>query len=176
MSSIQDICIITTLLIVNDLVQEAFHFQRQHRSIFNQKEILLHFFQTCDKMNQLPVILHLPLSSNEEQEFLSYLNNSPDTKVKTLLVVFYLQRAQYGDAFGANDLLNNHGIRKQGLLGQQDRQFRNVVIAGFRKTLPNVTQKLLDFCKSNNSKFTPSIINGAYFYFFTRIYNLNFKR
>lgn len=159
-SSIQDICITTTLLIVNDLVQEAFHFQRQHRSVFNEKEILLHFFQTCNKMNQLPLILHLPLSRNEEQEFLSYLKTSSDTKVKSLLVVFYLQRAQYGDAFAANDLLNNYVVMKQGLLGQQDGHFRNVVISGFRRTLPTVTQCLLDFCKKNHPKMS-SLINGT---------------
>lgn len=89
----------------------------------------------------------------EETEFIKYLKaNHQSENAKNLLVIYYLQRDRYGEAFDMNDRLNNNEISKQGLLGQRERNFRNVIVQGFKKTLPAVTQNLLDYCRNHKEK------------------------
>lgn len=151
MLDLQDLCITITLLIVNDLLQEAFHFQRQHRSDCNESELLQHFMEACDKTNQLVNVLQFPLSDVEEQALMKYLEVNRRDDTENLLVIYYLHRSRFAEAMSVNERLNNNTRITQGLLGQRNMNFRNEIIGDYRERLPDISKKLLDFCSSKEN-------------------------
>lgn len=144
-TDLQDLCITITLLIVNDLLPEAFHFQRQNRSECNEKELLQHFMEACDKTNQLVHILQLPLGEAEEEALVTYLEKNRRKDNEDYLVKYYMQRSQYAEAYENNDKLNSGRIVKQGLIGQSEDSLKPILVRQPNIGLPKVARDLLTY-------------------------------
>lgn len=138
-----DIRLHLNLLIANDHIDEAFMYQRNHRSEENVKTLLLQFFQGCEERNNLKTILQFSLDNQEEMAFSRYLESSKHPAADDLRVLYLLKRSRYVEAFDVNQ-----DLRKKGRSGGT----RDVVVSGFYKTLPSVTRKLAAHCAQQQNK------------------------
>ncbi|KAK3926779.1 Protein ELYS [Frankliniella fusca] len=138
-----DIKLHLDLLIVNDLINEAFMYQRSHRSDFNSEVLLKQFFQGCEERNHLRTVLQFSLDEDEEIAFTKYLETSKHPAADDLRVLYLLKRSRYVEALDVNQ-----DLRKKGRSGGT----RDVVVNGFYKTLPSVTRKLAAHCAQQQHK------------------------
>lgn len=138
-----DIKLHLDLLLVNDLINEAFMYQRNHRSDFNSEILLKQFFQGCEVRNHLRTVLQFSLDDDEEIAFSKYLETSKHPAADDLRVLYLLKRSRYVEALDVNQ-----DLRKKGRSGGT----RDVVVNGFYKTLPSVTRKLAAHCAQQQHK------------------------
>ncbi|XP_076631819.1 AT hook containing transcription factor 1 homolog [Colletes latitarsis] len=97
LSSIQDQSTLIDLSVEHGLVQSAFH--RRPQSHYAQ--LLMCFFQACKTYDKLGDILHLALSSAEEEMFIKFLEESKSENIRLL---YYLQRCRYMEANSGNSI------------------------------------------------------------------------
>lgn len=138
-----DITLHLSLLLANDLIDEAFMYQRNHRTEGNFGSLLQQFFQGCEERNHLRTILQFSLDDEEELSFSRYLENSRHPAADDLRVLYLLKRSRYVEALDVN-----LDLRKKGRSGGT----RDVVVNGFYKTLPSVTRKLAAHCAQQQTK------------------------
>ncbi|XP_054270370.1 uncharacterized protein LOC128991482 [Macrosteles quadrilineatus] len=160
----QDIRMEMTLLLVNDLIHEAFQFQRHHQSM--SAELLDQFFKGCVKMNKLNVIFKLALTPSEEEAFMTFLQKTSHPKADDLRVFYLLSRSRYVEAIDVNEKLHSAlGVRRgmglspapaarktfgtRGNSGGPTTKTvttRDMIINSVTKGLPSITRDLADYC------------------------------
>ncbi|XP_034239257.1 protein ELYS [Thrips palmi] len=138
-----DIKLHLNLLLANDLIDEAFMYQRNHRTDANFESLLSQFFQGCEERNHLRTVLQFSLDDEEEVTFSRYLETSRHPAADDLRVLYLLKRSRYVEALDVNQ-----DLRKKGRSGGT----RDVVVNGFYKTLPSVTRKLAVHCAQQQTK------------------------
>lgn len=153
---IEDIQLKTTLLVKNKQVTQAYNFLQQYYNEENNRELLLHFFQECDKIHQLGTILKLMLSPEEEELFMTYLQNFKETQSEDMQVVFYLMRSRIIEAVAVNERINFSNSRKVNSVRRprHNPTIRNVLVDGYAKTLPDVTRQLANYCSQQKKSLS----------------------
>ncbi|KAK5646681.1 hypothetical protein RI129_005145 [Pyrocoelia pectoralis] len=118
-TDINDLCTIISLYIANNMIDEAFHFQRQHHNTDVSLKLLQHFYRECDKIGNIESILFLPLWPEEEEAFMKYLTDVNHSQYNYIQILYYTQRSRYIDAMKVNDSTNIIQFQNKGLNGKQ---------------------------------------------------------
>uniref|UniRef100_A0A1Y1N0M4 Protein ELYS n=1 Tax=Photinus pyralis TaxID=7054 RepID=A0A1Y1N0M4_PHOPY len=146
-TDLNDLCTIISLYIANNMVDEAFHFQRRHHHTDVSLKLLQHFFKECDKSGNIESILFLPLWPEEEEAFMKYLTDVNHSQRSYIQILYYTQRSRYVEAMKVNDSTNlvqfqNKGLQGKQLITDQDR------IMNHLECISNPLSKtILDECK-----------------------------
>ncbi|XP_065200362.1 protein ELYS isoform X2 [Planococcus citri] len=146
-----------TLLLLNELIMEAYSTLR--KISFEDSKMLQNFFKVCDELGFLKEVFRLPLLPEEETEFLSYLDNCINKDAGDLKVMYLLSRGRYVEAV---DINHNMGTKvpKFAIVGKDTQKqdsggrttTRDLLVNAFSKTLPNVTNDLINFCRKERDK------------------------
>lgn len=55
---------------------------------------LFPFFLGCEELERLESIVHLPLTPDEEDSFVSYLSSSRHSSAQDILLIYYIQKSR----------------------------------------------------------------------------------
>ena len=86
------------LLLLNEQIARAFHYQRQCRNESNGTHLLNHLFQCCEKMGAIDKIFDLSLDEFEEEVLTNYLLSSEAPNAKQMLVLYLIVNNKVIDA------------------------------------------------------------------------------
>lgn len=124
------------VLLGNNLISEAFLFQKKH----GDKSLLVEFFNSCYKLGSLRAILKLPLTETEGQLLGEFLLSVDASMPRNLHFVYLLQRSKYVEAV---DLVENLRVKK-GQQQQVDAGSVNAVLSTYKATMPPIYQEMSD--------------------------------
>ncbi|RMX53817.1 hypothetical protein pdam_00000467 [Pocillopora damicornis] len=133
-----DVMLYITALLTNGKVIEAYHFQKCHQNARRCKELLYHFFSSCQQTQNMTRLLQLPLEFTEEDFLANFLQEETFPHSKELLVMYYFQKGRYVEGIRLNELL-----KKDKLVEQDERaKVRNALADAYLRCLPRVQRKL----------------------------------
>ncbi|KAF5298453.1 hypothetical protein FQR65_LT01232 [Abscondita terminalis] len=149
-----DLCTILTLYVASNMIDEAFHFQRQNVTA----RLLHHFYKECDKRCNVKAILFLPLTKEEEDAFIKYLNDVNHPQANELKIYFYTQRSRYVDAFQVYNksgriMSESRGLEGQHVLSNTDnimKKLNNVANPLSKSIMDQVNKKDMKISKVTN--------------------------
>ena len=125
----QDISLHISVLLANGAIQEAFTFQRSRRS----SNLLPLFYKKAEELSKLDSVLQLSLTSQEEREFVSFLQNSSRADSQEVLLMYYLQRSRFTEALQLNTSLQARGLSTGA---------RDAIMSRYRDILPGLANSL----------------------------------
>ena len=125
----QDISLHISVLLANGAIQEAFTFQRLRRS----SNLLPLFYKKAEELSKLDSVLQLSLTSQEEREFVSFLQNSSRADSQEVLLMYYLQRSRFTEALQLNTSLQARGLSTGA---------RDAIMSRYRDILPGLANSL----------------------------------
>ncbi|XP_049821968.1 protein ELYS isoform X3 [Aethina tumida] len=146
----KDVFTAISLFIANNMLDEAFYFQKQHHNN-NEERLLIHLFQECSKNEILRASLNRCLSNNEEKAFFNYLKQIRDPNMDDLQVFYFLLRSRFVEAFDIHQ--NSKRVRPecQGLVGQKNASRTDNIVKFFKSLLPDVSRNLVDVVRKERS-------------------------
>jgi len=130
----QDVSLHTSVLLANGAIQEAFTFQRSRRGTASSSNILAQFYRKAEELGKLDAVLQLSLTSNEEKEFVSFLQASKRVDSQEVLLMYYLQRSRFTEAMQLN-----HGLKTMGKGGSSARE---AIMDRYNHILPSLANTL----------------------------------
>ena len=125
----QDISLHISVLLANGAIQEAFTFQRSRRS----SNLLPLFYKKAEELSKLDSVLQLSLTSQEEREFVSFLQSSSRADSQEVLLMYYLQRSRFTEALQLNTSLQARGLSTGA---------RDAIMSRYRDILPGLANSL----------------------------------
>lgn len=148
------------VLLGNNLISEAFLFQKKH----GDKSLLLEFFNSCFKLGSLRSILKLPLTESEGQLLGEFLLSVDASMPRNLHFVYLLQRSKYVEAV---ELVESLQLKK-GQLQQPplalDSGSVSAVLSTYKATMPPIYQEMSEVYRKTGpgrgaprSSMTPSM-------------------
>ena len=120
----EDISLHISVLLSNGAIQEAFTFQRSRRS----SNLLPVFYSRAEELGKLDSVLQLSLTTQEEKEFVSFLQSSRRHDSQEVLLMYYLQRSRFTEAMQLNLRLKSLGAGSSGA--------RDAIMARYSDILP----------------------------------------
>nr|XP_015835953.1 PREDICTED: protein ELYS isoform X3 [Tribolium castaneum] len=148
----EDILTAISLYVANNMLDEAFYFEKQYTNQLGGKKLLLHLLNECKKNNKLRPLIYRSFNSCDEDVFLKYLRNLKDPTADDLHVYYHILRSRFLEAFESHNRTVPKQIETQGLFGQENATARDKLVYSFKKMLPDVTRNLLDFCHREKNK------------------------
>ena len=130
----QDVSLHTSVLLANGAIQEAFTFQRSRRGTASSSNILAQFYRKAEELGKLDAVLQLSLTSNEEKEFVSFLQASKRVDSQEVLLMYYLQRSRFTEAMQLNQ-----GLKTMGKGGSSARE---AIMDRYNHILPSLANTL----------------------------------
>uniref|UniRef100_A0A3Q3BB42 AT hook containing transcription factor 1 n=1 Tax=Kryptolebias marmoratus TaxID=37003 RepID=A0A3Q3BB42_KRYMA len=130
-----------SVLLYNRCLIEAWCLLRQHSNRLNIVELLGFLYESCQELNLIKELLKLPLGLNEQECLEKFLQGTGGLQNRELLMVHYLQQANYIPA-----LQLNHNLKVN--LNERDPKLkerfntRNSILDQYGKVLPRVQRKL----------------------------------
>ena len=97
LQQLEDIQLHLSVLLANGRVREAFHFQRQHANVSNEKDLLAHLLQGLEHYSHLGAVVQLPLLPREKASFLSFLRASLHPHAKDVLTLWCLTNGCFSE-------------------------------------------------------------------------------
>ncbi|XP_063224167.1 uncharacterized protein LOC134531990 isoform X2 [Bacillus rossius redtenbacheri] len=76
------------------------------------RDVLQHFFISCERSGLLRKVMHQPLSDYEEQEFLNYLRRSSSLDSEDMRVLYFTMRGRVAEGLAENDRINRERLHK----------------------------------------------------------------
>lgn len=137
------------VLLGNNLISEAFLFQKKH----GDKTLLMEFFNSCYKLGSLRSILRLPLTETEGQLLGEFLLSVDSTMTRNLHFVYLLQRSKYVEAV---DLVEQLRVKRSGQPAI-DTGSMAAVLTAYRKTMPPLYQEISDIYKKTGGGTTTNM-------------------
>uniref|UniRef100_A0A673IYN4 AT hook containing transcription factor 1 n=1 Tax=Sinocyclocheilus rhinocerous TaxID=307959 RepID=A0A673IYN4_9TELE len=126
-----------SVLLHNRCIVEAWALLRQHYNKLNMEEMMKFLFETCQELGLMKELLKLPLELAEQECLQRFLQNTGGFQNRELLMVHYLQQANYVPALQLNQTL------KLNLAVCSERSnTRNSILNQYGKVLPRVQRKL----------------------------------
>jgi hypothetical protein len=86
------------MLLVNQQISRAFHYQRLCRTESNAWDLLYHLFQCCEQMGVIEKLFKLPMDQLEEEVFTNFLLSSESPNSKQMLVLYLILNNKIIDA------------------------------------------------------------------------------
>ncbi|XP_073725287.1 uncharacterized protein [Misgurnus anguillicaudatus] len=112
-----------SVLLHNRCIVEAWALLRQHCNKLNMEELMKFLFDTCQELGLMKELLNLLLGMEEQECLERFLQNSGGFQNRELLMVHYLQQANYVPALQLNQTLkvnlavHRYTIRRKGASG-----------------------------------------------------------
>uniref|UniRef100_A0A8C7XZS2 AT hook containing transcription factor 1 n=1 Tax=Oryzias sinensis TaxID=183150 RepID=A0A8C7XZS2_9TELE len=128
----------TSQLVLSSLrcLIEAWCLLRQHSHRLNGSELLGFLYESCQELGLTKELLKLPLAANEQECLEKFLQGTGGLQNRELLMVHYLQQANYIPALQLNSSL------KRNLVLKERSNIRNSIMDQYGKVLPRVQRKL----------------------------------
>ncbi|KAF5891327.1 protein ELYS [Clarias magur] len=131
-----------SVLLHNRCIVEAWALMRQQVNKLSMDELLRFFYETCQELGLMKELLKLPLRPSEQECLERFLQHTGGFQNRELLMVHYLQQANYVPA-----LQINHAL-KMNMAGDRDPKIkersntRNSIMCQYGKVLPRAQRKL----------------------------------
>ncbi|KAM8877776.1 protein ELYS [Synchiropus picturatus] len=121
---------------------EAWSLLRQHRSHLNMDELLGVFFESCQELGLIKELLKLPLDVTEQEYLEKFLKTTRGVVNRELLMVHYLQQANYIPALQLNQTLKTQLLTDRDPKQKERSITRNSIMHLYGKVLPRAQRKL----------------------------------
>uniref|UniRef100_A0A673ZQ58 AT-hook containing transcription factor 1 n=1 Tax=Salmo trutta TaxID=8032 RepID=A0A673ZQ58_SALTR len=128
-----------SVLLHNRCLVEAWALLRQHSNRLNEEVLLRFLYETCQVLGLMKELLKLPLGLAEQECLERFLQGTGGLQNRELLMVHYLQQANYVPALQLNHTLKM-STRDPKL--KERTHTRNSILDQYGKVLPRVQRKL----------------------------------
>ncbi|XP_077481821.1 protein ELYS isoform X3 [Stigmatopora argus] len=131
-----------SVLLHNRCLTEAWLLLRQHSNYLNATEMLGFMYESCQELGLIKELLKLPLGPTEQDALEKFLQGKGGLQNKEILMVHYLQQANYIPALRLmHSLKIQHGNERDPKLKERSN-IRNSIMDLCGKVLPRVQRKL----------------------------------
>uniref|UniRef100_A0A3Q0RBT6 AT-hook containing transcription factor 1 n=1 Tax=Amphilophus citrinellus TaxID=61819 RepID=A0A3Q0RBT6_AMPCI len=130
-----------SVLLHNRCLIEAWYLLRQHSNRLNMTELLGFLYENCQELGLIKELLKLPLGLNEQECLEKFLQGTGGLQNRELLMVHYLQQANYIPALQLNHSLKMNLNERDPKLKERSNT-RNSILDQYGKVLPRVQRKL----------------------------------
>uniref|UniRef100_A0A673ZN80 AT-hook containing transcription factor 1 n=1 Tax=Salmo trutta TaxID=8032 RepID=A0A673ZN80_SALTR len=124
-----------SVLLHNRCLVEAWALLRQHSNRLNEEVLLRFLYETCQVLGLMKELLKLPLGLAEQECLERFLQGTGGLQNRELLMVHYLQQANYVPALQLNHTLKMSTLKER-------THTRNSILDQYGKVLPRVQRKL----------------------------------
>ncbi|XP_037546575.1 protein ELYS [Nematolebias whitei] len=131
-----------SVLLHNRCLTEAWCLLRQHSNHFNVVELLGFLYESCQELDLIKELLKLPLRLNEQDCLEKFLQSTGGLQNRELLMVHYLQQANYIPALQLNQNLKINLVTERDPKLKERFSIRNSILDLYGKVLPRVQRKL----------------------------------
>ncbi|XP_056332436.1 protein ELYS [Danio aesculapii] len=126
----------------NRCIVEAWALLRQHCNKLNTEEVMRFLFETCQELGLMKELLKLPLGLAEQECLQRFLQSTGGFQNRELLMVHYLQQANYVPALQLNQTLKLNLAADRDPKMKERSNTRNSILNQYGKVLPRVQRKL----------------------------------
>ncbi|XP_028850453.1 protein ELYS [Denticeps clupeoides] len=130
------------VLLHNRCMVEAWTLLRQHSNKLNMEELLHFLFETCQELDLIKELLKLPLGMAEQDCLERFLQGTGGLQNRELLMVHYLQQANYIPALQLNQTLKMNLLNDRDPKLKERSNTRNSILDQYGKVLPRAQWKL----------------------------------
>ncbi|XP_051502406.1 protein ELYS-like isoform X2 [Myxocyprinus asiaticus] len=131
-----------SVLLYNRCIVEAWALLRQHCNKLNMEEVMRFLFETCQVLGLMKELLKLPLGLAEQECLERFLQSTGGFQNREMLMVHYLQQANYVPALQLNQTLKLNLATDQDPKMKERSNTRNSILNQYGKVLPRVQRKL----------------------------------
>ncbi|XP_072236443.1 protein ELYS isoform X2 [Leuresthes tenuis] len=131
-----------SVLLHNRCLIEAWCLLRQHSNRLNVAELLGFLYESCQELGLIKELLKLPLGLNEQECLEKFLQGTGGLQNRELLMVHYLQQANYIPALQLNHSLKMNTVNERDPKLKERSITRNSILDKYGKVLPRVQRKL----------------------------------
>uniref|UniRef100_A0A673BXT1 AT hook containing transcription factor 1 n=1 Tax=Sphaeramia orbicularis TaxID=375764 RepID=A0A673BXT1_9TELE len=131
-----------SVLLHNRCLIEAWSLIRQHSSRLNMGELLGFLYENCQELGLIKELLKLPLGLPEQECLEKFLQGTGGLQNRELLMVHYLQQANYIPALQLNHSLKMNLVVLEPHNIYDYLLFLNSILDQYGKVLPRVQRKL----------------------------------
>ncbi|KAM6943618.1 protein ELYS [Xenentodon cancila] len=131
-----------SVLLHNRCLIEAWCLIRQHSNRLNIAELLGFLFESCQELGLIKELLKLPLGQNEQECLEKFLQGTGGLQNRELLMIHYLQQANYIPALQLNHSLKINLVNERDPKLKERSNTRNSILEQYGKVLPRVQRKL----------------------------------
>uniref|UniRef100_A0A3P9GZD5 AT hook containing transcription factor 1 n=1 Tax=Oryzias latipes TaxID=8090 RepID=A0A3P9GZD5_ORYLA len=121
---------------------EAWCLLRQHSHRLNGSELMGFLYESCQELGLTKELLKLPLAANEQECLEKFLQGTGGLQNRELLMVHYLQQANYIPALQLNSSLKRNLVNERDPKLKERSNIRNSIMDQYGKVLPRVQRKL----------------------------------
>uniref|UniRef100_A0A8C9Y522 AT-hook containing transcription factor 1 n=1 Tax=Sander lucioperca TaxID=283035 RepID=A0A8C9Y522_SANLU len=130
-----------SVLLHNRCLIEAWSLLRKHSNRLNMGELLGFLYESCQELGLIKELLKLPLGLTEQECLEKFLQGTGGLQNRELLMVHYLQQANYIPALQLNHSLKMNLNERDPKLKERSNN-RNLILDQYGKVLPRVQRKL----------------------------------
>uniref|UniRef100_A0A668A031 AT hook containing transcription factor 1 n=1 Tax=Myripristis murdjan TaxID=586833 RepID=A0A668A031_9TELE len=131
-----------SVLLHNRCLVEAWSLLRQHSSRLNMEELMGFLYESCQELGLTKELLKLPLGLPEQECLEKFLQGTGGLQNRELLMVHYLQQANYIPALQLNHNLKMNLVNERDPKLKERSNARNSILEQYGKVLPRVQRKL----------------------------------
>uniref|UniRef100_A0A3Q3N1S9 AT hook containing transcription factor 1 n=1 Tax=Mastacembelus armatus TaxID=205130 RepID=A0A3Q3N1S9_9TELE len=131
-----------SVLLHNRCLVEAWSLLRQHSNRLNTGELLGFLYESCQELGLIKELLKLPLGLNEQECLEKFLQATGGLQNRELLMVHYIQQANYIPALQLNHSLKMNLVNERDPKLKERSNTRNSILDQYGKVLPRVQRKL----------------------------------
>ncbi|XP_058484835.1 protein ELYS [Solea solea] len=131
-----------SVLLHNRCLIEAWSLVRQHSNQLNKGELLGVLYESCQDLGLVTELLKLPLGLAEQECLEKFLQGTGGLQNRELLMVHYLQQANYIPALQLNHKLKTNLVNERDPKLKERANTRNAILEQYGKVLPRVQRKL----------------------------------
>ncbi|XP_069549840.1 protein ELYS isoform X2 [Brachyistius frenatus] len=131
-----------SVLLHNRCLIEAWCLLRQHSTRQSMGELLGFLYESCQELGLIKELLKLPLGLNEQDCLEKFLKGTGGLQNRELLMVHYLQQANYIPALQLNHRLKMNLVNERDPKLKERSNTRNSILDQYGKVLPRVQRKL----------------------------------
>ncbi|XP_034535275.1 protein ELYS isoform X2 [Notolabrus celidotus] len=131
-----------SVLLHNRCLIEAWSLLRQHSSRLNMAELMGFLYESCQELGLIKEMLKLPLGLAEQECLEKFLQGTGGLQNRELLMVHYLQQANYIPALQLNHSLKLNLVNERDPKLKERSNTRNSILEQYGKVLPRVQRKL----------------------------------
>uniref|UniRef100_A0A8C5WF62 AT-hook containing transcription factor 1 n=1 Tax=Leptobrachium leishanense TaxID=445787 RepID=A0A8C5WF62_9ANUR len=137
-----DVKMLMTVFLTNGNVLEAWNLQRDHSTLHNSEELLKDVYEICSEMGLMGELMKVNMTPLEQDVLQKFLGTSGNVRNQEMLLVHYLQRANYTKALQLNQSMKNTPVEDRDPRLCERAVFRNAMLNQLAKFIPGVQQSL----------------------------------
>ncbi|XP_076833686.1 protein ELYS isoform X2 [Brachyhypopomus gauderio] len=131
-----------SVLLHNRCLLEGLSLLRQRADRLNVEELMRFLYETCQDLDLMKELLRLPLAASEQECLERFLQGTGGFQNRELLMVHYLQQANYVPALQINQTLKMNQAADRDPKMKERSNTRNSILSQYGKVLPRAQRKL----------------------------------